>query len=239
MALRVFVMAIRRASVTNPISKQRTSGGIVIDIDEAMVTAILSELRHMPRNMKKAQVSAINRTLNTAETKIKQKVAGGKGVTTLASKEAASRIFKKKRPSEMSPSGVLAISDRKINLFKYGGSKADIKSQKGLRISQRKPRQGAGWRVYKDEKKIRRKNFFATYTKKGKGPYIMKRSMSSKRGGKRAIPGNDYRIAYGPSIVDVMEDKKIFGPTINELRLILKQNLESQVDRFLKRKKNA
>lgn len=232
-------MAVRQTRTT--FNKKRAPG-LRVDLDDAQMDALLAELRHMPVEMEQAKKSAVNKTLKTARTRLSQKISGRKGVTTLPSKEVKDRIRIKREATKTLPSGIIAISDRKISLFKYSGSDKDVQwplRQKGVKVKARKPRGGAGWKVYKDDKRQRRKNFFAIRTKKGKGPYIMKRPMIGAQGGDKAKPPKDYRIAYGPSIWDVMQSRKIMKPSLAEIRGVLKKNLESQVDRFLKRSKNA
>lgn len=232
-------MAVRQ---TRTLFDKQRAPGLRIDLDDSQMDALLAELRGMPKQMQQAKTAAVNKTLKTAKARLSQKIAGKKGVTTLAAKEAKDRIRVKRQASSNLASGVIAISDRGISLYKYGGLASDVQwplRQKGVKVKKRKPPKGARWKVYKDDKFTRRKNFFATRSKKRNGPFIMKRPMSGAKGGEHAKPPRDYRIAYGPSIWKVMEVKRIVKPSLAEIRAILKKNLESQVDRFLKRKKNA
>lgn len=240
------------------VSTGRRTGGIRVDLDDGQVDAILSELKHMPKEMGKARLQAVKDTLRTGRAQLSRKIGGNKGAaTTLKAGDVKDKIPIIKQPTSDRSYGVISISDKAISLHKYAGTPKDPVSQKGRRREDRRskkkeqaildaggkpgrePPGGASWKVYRDEKRIRRKNFFVTYTKKGKGPYIMKRPLSSNRGGKRAVAGKDYRIAYGPSIAEIVERKKILKPAIADMRAVLKKNLLSQVDRFLKRAKKS
>lgn len=230
-------MAVRQTRAS------RHAAGITIELDDADVKAVLRDLRGMPREMQRAQRAAVKKTLTTARAHLARKVGGGaRSITTLKSKEVKNRMRIKRNPTNAAPRGVIAISDRKISLWKYGGSMADMRgfqSQKGVPVKSRKPRKGASFKVYKSGKRQRRKGLVATFGKNNRQAMLIQRNLLSTNSGDNAKPPRDYRKVYGPSVWQVMKERKVVKPSLAEIRAILKKNLESQVDRFLQRKKNA
>lgn len=213
-------------------------GGIEFNIEVSDVDrkAILSELKHMPDKMMKAERAAVSKTMRTAETRIAQNITK---VANLKSKTVKERISRKKTPTNMAPNGILTIRAGRIPLWDFSRSMSDLggfQSQKGIPVAKRKPKTGAGWKIYKSEKRIRKQGFFTARNTKDSQIEIMRRKPGAK-GGNNAVPGRDYRIAYGLSLVEIMRRKSLYVPTLNDIADVLEKNLRNQVDRFLKRSK--
>lgn len=216
----------------------RDRNALSMQVDTRMVDAILSELRDMPREMQKAELAAVQRTAKTAKSKISREV---RKHTPLAKKAVDDRIKTIRRPRAGSAYTVISLSGYQISLWEYSGSKSDLKNfaaQKGVKVKRRKPRGGAGWKIWKNEGRTRNKRFVATRKTKNKEPVIIQRMPGSKRGGDKARSPKDYRTAYGPSLAWLVRKRNILTPTVHELASTLEKNLRSQVDRFLKRKKS-
>jgi|14BtaG_2_1085337.scaffolds.fasta_scaffold00580_6 hypothetical protein len=233
----------------------RRSRTIAVRLDDRMVDDVLSELRDMPGKMKSAKRAAVKDTLRTARAELSRDI---KDVANLRAKDIKDRIKPIKKPSNASPTGTIRISGSRIPLWLFSRSKSDeagFADQKGKRRSGklsakreakalaggakpgRKPAHGAGWKIYKGDKVKRHFNYFVRKSQSSGKTHIMKRP-DQARGGNNAIPGRDYRIAYGLSLVTIMQRKKIARPSEEGIRAVLVDNLRSQVDRFLKRKKS-
>lgn len=217
----------------------RDAGRITVKIDTRQMDSLLDELKGMPKQMSKAKVSAVKKTLKTAESKMSSAI---RVHANLKKNVVDENIRVVGRPTEAKPSGKLIVRGYKIPLWLYGGSKSDLNNfadQKGVPVRKRKPRGGAGWKVRKGGKRVRNNRFVATFTTKSRQATIIQRMPGSRRGGKYGKAPKDYRTAYGPSLTWFIERENILGPTTDEISKTLEKNLRSQVDRFLKRKKTA
>lgn len=219
----------------------RGNQSLRIELDERMVKDILSDLSGMPKEMKKAQVTAVRRTMRTAETRTSQTITK---VANLNSKAVKGRIRQKRSPTNTLPQGILTIIGKRISLWNFSRSLADaagFASQRGTPVKSRKPKGGAGWKIYKGEKTTRAKNFFVRPTGKRGQLAILKRpkARGASDGGDKAVAGKDYRIAYGPSLPEIMKAKNLTPTLLSDITDVLVQNLRSQVDRFLKRRKSS
>jgi len=217
-----------------------------------MAKSILSELKHMPEKMEKAELAAVKKTQKTARTRISK---GFRDVVNLKKDMTDDRVRTIRNPRRGNAYAVIRVSKYQISLWEYSHSKADLAgfaNQAGIkkyRTSEktgkrlkgkwkgRKPAKGAGWKIYKGGKIQRNKRFIATKGKKGQ-PIIIKRTPGSTKGGKQARAPRDYRTAYGPSLVWIDERRNVVRPVLDELAPVLEKNMRSQVDRFLGRKKS-
>lgn len=192
----------------------------------------------MPGKMKKAKLTAAKRTMRTAETRLAK---GFTAEANLKSKDVKEKIQVQKAPSSSSPNGVLRIRSTRFPLWKFSRSLSDaggFASQEGVPVKKRKPKVGAGWKIYKSEGKKRHRGFFIARDGRNSQFQIMRRPKWAN-GGNDAVPGVDYRIAYGVSLVEIDRRKRVLDKPIKGIREVYIKNLESQVDRFLKRKRDA
>lgn len=189
----------------------------------------------MPKQIDRAKRDAINATLKTARTRITSKVGGNaSAVTTLKAGDVRERIFVSRKASLVNAFGILTISNRKISLWKYGGSMADYRgfeSQKGVKpVSARKPSGGASFKVYRGGGRAKDKKLFIRAGKKTRQIFIMRRDDDARRNDKAP---RDYKIAYGPSIWEVIQKTNILPGALKEMEQVLQKNIESQINRFL------
>ena len=204
-----------------------------------MASVILAELRHMPEAMLNAEYSAVKKTQKTAKTKIVRTI--WKDHVNLKRAVVEPRVKTLKHAKKGSAYAVISLSNKRISLWQYSRSKADMvgfRSQRGKKMSERKPKRGAGWKVWKDGKRLRHKRFIATTGRRSRKEQIIERDPLSTNSGMLARPPEDYKTKYGPSLAWLAERRKIVEPVLDEIAPILEKNLRSQVDRFLKRKKS-
>ena len=216
----------------------RRRGYINVSVDDADAAAILAELAGMPDKVRKAKFAAAKKTMRTAEARLAR---GFTEQVNLKSKDVKEKIVVRKHPSSQAPTGVLRIKATRFPLWKFNRSLAEAGqffSQKGVPVKKRKPKTGAGWKIFKGESKTRHKGFFIARETKSGQIQIMRRRIDAK-GGKAAKPGRDYRTAYGISLIEADRRRRVLDKPIGEIREVMLDNLRSQVDRFLKRKKNA
>ena len=205
-------------------------------VDRRQALAILSELKDMPDKMDKAELTAIRRTAKTAKTRI---VRGFTKQVNLKRSEVNDRVKTIRHPRKGSAYAVVSVSKFKISLWHYSRSMADVRgfqSQRGVAMRSRKPRQGAGWKIWKDGKRVRNRRYVATFGKRDRQARIIKRNPLSTNSGMRARAPEDYRTAYGPSLAWLATRRKIVEPVLDEIAPVLEKNLRSQVNRFLQRK---
>lgn len=212
---------------------------LTVVLDENMERAILSELSGMGNKAQKASVTAVRKTMRSAETSIAKNYRQN---VNLKSSEIKDRITIERKPSSQVPSGVIRISGSRIPLWKFSRSMSDLAgftSQKGKSFKERKPKGGAGWKVYKiADKKIRRKNYFVDRETKSSQIQIFTRPVRGASGGENAKSPQDYRTAFGPSLMWMDRKRNIIKPALVDIAKVLERNLRSQVDRFLQRKKS-
>ena len=215
-----------------------------------MAKSILSELKHLPGKMDKAELAAVKKTQKTARTRISR---GFRDVVNIKKDMTDDRVRTIRHPRSGTAYAVIRVSKYQISLWEYSRSKSDLAgfaNQAGIKKHRtsaktgkrlkgkwkgRKPAKGAGWKIYKDGKTQRNKRFITTKGKKGQ-PIIIKRTPGSTKGGKQATAPRDYRTAYGPSLAWIDKRRDVVRPILDELAPVLEKNLRSQVNRFLKRK---
>lgn len=191
----------------------------------------------MPDKMAKAELAAVRRTEKTAKTRITRRIGTA---ANLVSADIKPRVVTTKKPSASSPTASIKIRGSRIPLWRFSRSMSDLAgfvNQKDKAIAKRKPKTGAGWKIYKGEGRKRYKGFFIDRETKSKQIQIFKRREGAK-GGKDARPGRDYRTAFGLSLAEIWRRKNLKAPAVEEINEVLLKNLRSQVDRFLNRKKS-
>lgn len=205
--------------------------GIRINVDKADLRRLTSELAGMPDKLKKAELSAVRKTTKSGKAKVSKKI---RTVVNLNKKKVDSRLSTK-MPTSALPVGTITVVDAGFPLIEYGGLPKNPPDQKGVPVRRRKPRGGPSWKVLKNGGRTRGRNHFIQRDRKGR-VHIMVR-LPGAPGGRRAIAPDDYRIKYGPGMVDIIKMGKLQGKIDLDLTETLVKNLMSQVDRFLKRRK--
>lgn len=195
-----------------------------IRLDPQQFELLRHELRHIPGAARKAMVSAVGKTTRATITQIGRDV---RAITTLKTDSTKPRIRSKRMPKsgDIIPTGIITVTGKKIPLIDYGGRPKMPPQQRGVRVSQRRPKIGAGFKVYRSDSLKRVRGTFVQKPAKGGRSQIMKR-----------IPGKTQpHIKYGPSVAEIVEDNDIIARLNFDVLNELDKQIASQIDRFLNR----
>jgi len=183
-------------------ASRSTAGGIEVGIkvDERELMSILNELSHMPEELKKAEFQAVKRTTKTGKTQVSKLYRSEMGPGVLNKKMVDARITLK-FPSTANIVGRIIINNRGYPLHAYRGRPTTPPRQAGITRERRNARPTAKWTIHKSQGQVTGRNHFVQRDKRGE-VHIMVRSPEG-RGGRNANAPQDYRIKYGPGLVQI------------------------------------
>lgn len=220
------------------------SNDLRIELDERTYSDLQRELRDLPGAVERATVAAINRTLTQGRTLIVDRITELLNVKSRAEIRKRVSVPRGGKATQAKPIGRIRVGKNRMGLILFGAKDTRKKKGKGSARSGR----GVIVQIYKGgPTKILPQAFIAKYRgkpqvlerKEGTGGLVKTGRASVIRSvlGKR-VPRLPIIPKVGPSPADVFDDNPaIEREAKDKIQAVLRNNVLSQIDRLLNRRK--